>query len=50
MRMISQWIPCSERLPEKNMSVLASFAHGTVTELLLLMEIFTVYMAHTRQK
>lgn len=36
MRMISQWIPCSERLPEKNMSVLASFAHGTVTELLFI--------------
>lgn len=27
------WIPCSERLPEENQSVIACFAHGTVTEL-----------------
>ena len=27
------WIPCSERLPEENQSVIGCFAHGTVTEL-----------------
>lgn len=30
---IGDWIPCSERLPEENQSVIACFAHGTVTEL-----------------
>lgn len=30
---IGGWIPCSERLPEENQSVIACFAHGTVTEL-----------------
>ena len=27
------WIPCSERLPEENSSVIVCFAHGAVTEL-----------------
>ena len=27
------WIPCSERLPRENSSVIVCFAHGTVTEL-----------------
>lgn len=27
------WIPCSERLPEENLNVIACFAHGLVTEL-----------------
>lgn len=27
------WVPCSERLPEENSSVIACFAHGLVTEL-----------------
>ena len=27
------WIPCSERLPEKNTNVIACFSHGLVTEM-----------------
>lgn len=27
------WIPCSERLPENAMNVIAQFSDGTVTEL-----------------
>lgn len=27
------WIPCSERLPENGINVIASFSSGTVTEL-----------------
>ena len=27
------WIPCSERLPEKNTNVIACFSHGIVTEM-----------------
>ena len=27
------WIPCSERLPEENTSVIACFIHGAVMEL-----------------
>lgn len=27
------WIPCSERLPEENSSVIVCFVHGAVTEL-----------------
>ena len=30
---IGQWIPCSERLPENAMNVIAQFSSGTVTEL-----------------
>lgn len=29
----TQWIPCSERLPENAMNVIAQFSSGTVTEL-----------------
>ena len=29
----SKWIPCSERLPENEMNVIAQFSCGTVTEL-----------------
>lgn len=29
----SRWIPCSERLPENAMNVIAQFSSGTVTEL-----------------
>lgn len=29
----SKWIPCSERLPENEMNVIAQFSSGTVTEL-----------------
>ena len=29
----SKWIPCSERLPENAMNVIAQFSSGTVTEL-----------------
>lgn len=29
----SGWIPCSERLPENAMNVIAQFSDGTVTEL-----------------
>lgn len=28
-----KWIPCSERLPENAMNVIAQFSSGTVTEL-----------------
>lgn len=28
-----EWIPCSERLPENAMNVIAQFSSGTVTEL-----------------
>ena len=28
-----KWIPCSERLPENKMNVIAQFSSGTVTEL-----------------
>lgn len=28
-----RWIPCSERLPENAMNVIAQFSSGTVTEL-----------------
>ena len=27
------WIPCSERLPEKNTNVIVCFSHGLVTEM-----------------
>lgn len=27
------WIPCSERLPEKNTNVITCFSHGLVTEM-----------------
>lgn len=30
---VSKWIPCSERLPENAMNVIAQFSSGTVTEL-----------------
>ncbi len=30
---LSKWIPCSERLPENAMNVIAQFSSGTVTEL-----------------
>lgn len=30
---LGQWIPCSERLPENAMNVIAQFSSGTVTEL-----------------
>lgn len=30
---LCQWIPCSERLPENAMNVIAQFSSGTVTEL-----------------
>lgn len=30
---VSKWIPCSERLPENAMNVIAQFSDGTVTEL-----------------
>ena len=29
----NEWIPCSERLPEENSSVIVCFVHGAVTEL-----------------
>lgn len=29
----SKWVPCSERLPENAMNVIAQFSSGTVTEL-----------------
>ena len=29
----TRWIPCSERLPENEMNVIAQFSSGTVTEL-----------------
>lgn len=29
----TQWIPCSERLPEDAMNVISQFSSGTVTEL-----------------
>lgn len=29
----NSWIPCSERLPEKNTNVIACFSHGIVTEM-----------------
>ena len=29
----TRWIPCSERLPENAMNVIAQFSSGTVTEL-----------------
>ena len=29
----ARWIPCSERLPENAMNVIAQFSDGTVTEL-----------------
>ena len=29
----TQWIPCSERLPENAINVIAQFSSGTVTEL-----------------
>ena len=29
----TRWIPCSERLPENAMNVIAQFSDGTVTEL-----------------
>ena len=30
---LGKWIPCSERLPENAMNVIAQFSSGTVTEL-----------------
>lgn len=33
LREKSKWIPCSERLPENAMNVIAQFSSGTVTEL-----------------
>lgn len=33
LREKSKWIPCSERLPENAMNVIAQFSDGTVTEL-----------------
>ena len=33
LREKSKWIPCSERLPEDAMDVIAQFSSGTVTEL-----------------
>lgn len=33
LREKSNWIPCSERLPENAMNVIAQFSSGTVTEL-----------------
>lgn len=30
---LGKWIPCSERLPEDAMNVIAQFSSGTVTEL-----------------
>ena len=30
---LGKWIPCSERLPENEMNVIAQFSSGTVTEL-----------------
>ena len=29
---LSKWIPCSERLPENEMNVIAQFSSGTVTD------------------
>lgn len=33
MNVLSKWIPCSERLPENAMNVIAQFSSGIVTEL-----------------
>lgn len=33
INVLGKWIPCSERLPENAMNVIAQFSSGTVTEL-----------------